>query len=155
MVTSKNRCHPRGDRRSAGVGLYPATFGVVANTMGQVLIMAASVTGGGVDPHSPSLSYEPSPSPSSPSSPSPSSPVQECRQGLLPIPVEGRRRGRSLCLATQLSPSKTQSKLYCQQAHRPLPAGAVSGQILNSDQTACLCHVSHLNQPIRLENSKR
>ena len=38
LVTSKNRCHPRGDRRSAGVGLYPATFGVAANMVGKILI---------------------------------------------------------------------------------------------------------------------
>ena len=26
MLTSRKRCQPRGDRRSAGVGLYPPTF---------------------------------------------------------------------------------------------------------------------------------
>ena len=51
LVTSKNRCHPRGDRRSAGVGLYPPTFGVVANMVGKILIISASVTGGGDDHH--------------------------------------------------------------------------------------------------------
>ena len=51
LVTSKNRCHPRGDRRSAGVGLYPPTFGVVANMVGKLLIISASVTGGGDDDH--------------------------------------------------------------------------------------------------------
>ena len=137
LVTSKNRCHPRGDRRSAGVGLYPPTFGVVANMVGKLLILSATVTGGGDDDHMKILT-------------SPRMPAR-----IAPDPGGGEeKREKSVFGSSALTfdPKRKSKKIFsCHHAHRPLPAGAVSGQILNSDQTACLCHVSHLNQPIRFK----
>ena len=140
LVTSKNRCHPRGDRRSAGVGLYPPTFGVVANMVGKILIISASVTGGGGgdDDHMKILTSPRMPARIAPDPGGGEEKREKSVFGSSALTLDTRRKSRKI--------------FYCHHAHRPLPAGAVFGQVLDCDQTPGLCHVSHLNQPIRLGN---
>ena len=81
------------------------------------------------------------------------SPVQECQQEWLQTRAVGRRGEKILCLASQPSPSRiffTFEDFFCTNiiCHRFLPAGPVSGQVLEGDQAPSCCHVSHLDPKI-------